>query len=83
VHRYCCASTRILLGRQWTPTEDSRLLDEYRFTEYFELVVLRKRPYLRREWCIRTLRNAIRSEPQEDDRLRFWPAIPELGRRYS
>jgi hypothetical protein len=27
----------------------------YHFTEYFEREVLRKRPYLRREWCIRVI----------------------------
>jgi len=57
-------------------------MDEYRFTEYFEFVVLRRRPYLRKEWCIRTLRDAVHWEPQENDRFRFWAAIPEFGGRY-
>lgn len=33
----------------------------YKFTEYFEKEVLRKRPYLKKEWCIRVLENALDS----------------------
>jgi hypothetical protein len=54
----------------------------YGFTDYFEREVLRKRPYLRREWCVRVLENPIRTETQEYDRWRFWAAVPELGGRY-
>jgi hypothetical protein len=57
-------------------------LPEYRFTDYFEQEVLRRRPYLRREWCIRVLEHAVRSERQEDNRWRFWAPIPELDGRY-
>ncbi|HXJ97004.1 MAG TPA: hypothetical protein VMT20_29545 [Terriglobia bacterium] len=55
---------------------------EYRFTDYFENEVLRKRPYVRREWCIRVLEKPIRSESQEQNRYRFWGEIAELGGRY-
>ncbi|MEO7086118.1 MAG: hypothetical protein ABI442_07890 [Gemmatimonadaceae bacterium] len=55
---------------------------EYHFTEYFEQEVLRKRPYLRREWCIAVLEHPIRVEPQEHNRFRFWGVVPELGERY-
>jgi hypothetical protein len=54
----------------------------YRFTEYFENEVLRKRPYLKREWCTRVLDAPIRSEPQEGNRFRFWALCPELENRY-
>ena len=54
----------------------------YGFTEYFEKEVLRKRPYLQKEWCIRVLENPIRSEPQENNRYRFWAEIMELQGRY-
>jgi hypothetical protein len=54
----------------------------YKFTEYFERQVLRKRPYLKRAWCVFVLEHAVRSEPQEHNRHRFWTAIPELGGRY-
>jgi hypothetical protein len=53
----------------------------YRFTAYFENEVLRKRPYLKKEWCIRVLENPIRSERQEKNRYRFWGGIEELEGR--
>ena len=58
------------------------MIDEFRFTEYFETEVLRKRSYLRKEWCVFVVCNAVRSEPQEHNRYRFWAAIPELEGRY-
>ena len=54
----------------------------YQFTRYFEREVLRKRPYIRKEWCIFVVENAVRAEPQEDDRWRFWAPIADLGGRY-
>ena len=53
----------------------------YQFTSYFENEVLRKRPYLRREWCIRVIESPLRVEPQGADRWRFWGAIPEIEGR--
>ncbi len=52
---------------------------EYRYTGYFENEVLRKWPYLKKEWCIRVIENPIRVEPQEGNRFRFWGGIEELG----
>jgi len=43
--------------------------------------VLRKRPYLKKVWCIRVLQNPLRSEPQEGNRYRFWAQIQELEGR--
>ena len=57
-------------------------MDKYRFTEYFEKQVLRKRPYIQKEWCVRVIEAPIRSEPQEKNRHRFWGEIPELPGRY-
>jgi len=57
-------------------------MPEYRFTDYFEQEVLRKRSYLRREWCIRVLEAPVRQERQEDNRWRFWAPIEELEGRY-
>lgn len=54
---------------------------EYRFTEYFEKEVLRKRPYIKKEWCIYAVENAIQSQPREMNHYRFWASIPELGCR--
>ena len=52
---------------------------EYRYTDYFENEVLRKRPYLKKEWCIRVCENPLKAEPQEDNRYRFWGEVEELG----
>ena len=54
---------------------------EYQYTEYFENEVLRKRPYLRKEWCIQVIENPIKVERQEHNRFRFWGEIKELGGR--
>ena len=51
---------------------------EYRFTNYFEKEVLRKRPYIKKEWCIKVLENPVRYERQENNRFRFWGVIDEL-----
>lgn len=51
-------------------------------TRYFEEQVLRKRPYLRREWCSDVIEAPLRREVQEDGRLRFWGriAVPDQAR---
>lgn len=49
----------------------------YKFTLYFENEVLRKRPYLKKEWCIQVIENPIKVEPQEGNRFRFWGTIEE------
>jgi len=55
---------------------------EYAFTPYFENRILRERPYLTREMCIRVIEAPVRVEPQEGDRFRFWAAVPSLGGRF-
>jgi hypothetical protein len=54
---------------------------QYKFTEYFEKEVLRKRPYIKKEWCIAVLENPLKVERQENNRYRFWGIIPELQGR--
>ncbi len=49
-------------------------------TRYFEDQVLRKRTYLKREWCERALRAPVRRETQPDGRVRYWIFIPEFGK---
>jgi hypothetical protein len=71
-----------LILRQRDTGRETIKLDQFRFTEYFENEVLRKRPYLKKEWCIYVVKNAVRSEPQENNRHRFWAAVPELDNRY-
>jgi len=48
-------------------------------TRYFEQQVLRKRPYIRREWNVRALLQPMRREVQYDGRVCYWIFIPELG----
>jgi len=51
---------------------------EYKFTDYFEKEVLRKRLYIKKEWCIQVLKNPLRVEKQEGNRFRFWGIVEEL-----
>ena len=51
---------------------------KYRFTQYFENEVLRKRPYITKEWCIKIIENPILVEKQEHNRYRFWGKIDEF-----
>jgi hypothetical protein len=43
--------------------------------------VIRKRPYLKKEWCIRVIQKPVKSEPQEKNRYRYWGVIDELQGR--
>jgi hypothetical protein len=54
---------------------------EYSFTPYFENEVMRKRPYLKKEWCIHVVENPLRVEAQEGNRVRFWGRIDEMAGR--
>ena len=49
-------------------------------TRYFEEQVLRKRPYLQREWCERALHESVRREVQPDSRVRYWVFVAELDK---
>jgi hypothetical protein len=57
-------------------------MKDYKFTEYFEKEVLRKRSYIRKEWCIRVLENLVKFERQEHNRYRYWAPIEELDGRF-
>jgi len=50
-------------------------------TRYFEEQVLRKRPYIQREYCEKIVARPLRREIQADGRIRFWGRVPELGNR--
>ena len=56
-------------------------MDKYKFTEYFEKEVLRKRPYIKKEWCIKVIENPLKVEPQEHNRFRFCGIVNELEGR--
>jgi hypothetical protein len=47
-------------------------MSEFKFTRYFEEKVLKKRAYLRKEWCIKVVEKPLKMETQEDNRYRFW-----------
>jgi hypothetical protein len=57
-------------------------MSPYKFTAYFENEVLRKRSYLKKEWCIRVIQSPVKVERQEFNRYRFWAPIEELGGRF-
>ncbi len=57
-------------------------MNEYRYTRYFENEVLRKRPYIKKEWCERVLEDPVKFEKQENNRYRFWAPVEEIGGRY-
>jgi len=57
-------------------------MKSYKFSAYFEQEVLRKRPYLQKEWCIRVVENPVKVEQQEGNRYRFWAPIEELEGRF-
>jgi hypothetical protein len=47
-------------------------------TLYFREQVLRKRAYLKLEWCISIIQNPVQQEVQSDGRIRFWGFVDEL-----
>jgi hypothetical protein len=56
-------------------------MPNYNFTTYFDNEVLRKRPYLKKEWCVWIVEHPLRVEVQPDNRVRFWGRIAEYGDR--
>ena len=51
---------------------------QYKYTDYFEKEVLRKRPYIKKKWCIQVLEDPLRVEKQEGNRFRFWGIVENL-----
>jgi len=47
-------------------------------TAYFREQVLRKRAYIRLEWCQQIVANPIFQEEQADGRIRHWGYVEEL-----
>jgi hypothetical protein len=52
-------------------------------TRYFEEQVLRKRPYIQREWCTDVIAAPIRREVQANGRMRFWGEVQPAGESRS
>jgi len=57
-------------------------IQKYTDTAYFENEVLRKRPYLKKEWCILVIENPIKVERQEYNRYRFWEELMNWAVEY-
>lgn len=54
-----------------------------RTTRYFDEQVLRKRPYLRRDWIEQAIADPMRRVVQPDGRFRFWRrVVTDDGRTY-
>ena len=49
-------------------------------TRYFREQVLRKRPYLKEEWCEKALKEYSEKQIQEGGRVRYWVYIEEIGK---
>jgi hypothetical protein len=49
-------------------------------TAYFKRRVLQGRPFIRLDWCERTVREPEATEVQPDGRIRHWRFVPELGK---
>ena len=56
-------------------------MKSFTFTPYFENEVLRKRPYLKKEWCIQVVENPLRVELQEKNRFRFWGRVKDFDNK--
>lgn len=50
-------------------------------TRYFDEQVLRKRPYIKKQWCEKIIQNPLRKENQQDQRIRYWGAVEDAGGR--
>ena len=50
-----------------------------RTTRYFDEQVLRKRPYIEVAWCVEVIASPLRTEQQEDGRIRFWGEVTPRG----
>lgn len=46
-------------------------------TRYFVEQVIRKRPYIDPDWCVRVMANALQREVQSDGRIRFWGEVTD------
>lgn len=55
-----------------------KYMKRYLYTDYFENEVLRKRPFIKKEWCERIIDNPLKVEPQENNRFRFWGIVDDF-----
>ena len=52
-------------------------------TRYFVEQVMRKRPYIQREWCQNVIASPLRREVQADGRIKFWGEVWPEGEARS
>ena len=50
-------------------------------TRYFTEQVVRKRPYIKLEWCEEIVKHPLDRQVQPDGRIRFWGTVAELEGR--
>ncbi|MFH0772559.1 MAG: hypothetical protein V1933_08075 [Candidatus Omnitrophota bacterium] len=50
-------------------------MTKYKFTQYFENEVLKKRLYLSKDLCIEVIENPLKVDQQENNRFRFWGKV--------
>jgi hypothetical protein len=53
-------------------------MGQLKTTRYFMNEVLRKRPYIKIEWCEKVINNPVSKKIQPDGRIRYWGFINEL-----
>ncbi|MBI4650556.1 hypothetical protein HY745_04575 [Candidatus Desantisbacteria bacterium] len=56
-------------------------MKKFKYTKYFIKEVLRKRPYIKKEWCHKIIKNPIKVEKQEENRYRFWGKVEEFDNK--
>ena len=49
-------------------------------TRYFREQVLRKRPYIKKEWCSRALTEYVLKEKQPNGRFRYWIYVEQMSK---
>ncbi len=54
------------------------MTDPPMMTAYFREQVLRKRPYLKVDWCLEVIAHHVQREVQVDGRIRFWGYVTDL-----
>jgi len=51
-----------------------------KYTDYFKNQIRQKRAYLRDEWLEQAISAPIRTEVQENKRIRHWIFLPDVGK---
>jgi len=49
-------------------------------TGYFQNSVMARRPYLKQEWLEYVINHPVRTQIQDNGRIRYWAFIKEIGK---